>query len=322
VIASDLRKAIERVAVLSSAVESRPGQHLVQTVRGAMVVHRPVRFAALQLGPARPAGHVLRKSGLKIFLRHRTRDVHILNEIFGGTGGRNSYEPPPVVADALDARRSPKVLDLGANIGLFGAYVLGRWPRAAIRSFEPDPTNLRVLTRVIAANELQGRWSVADVAVANSAGEETFAAGLLADSHLSPASDERTLEDPAGGVPDPAVVTNRCADLANAQTITVGTVDLFEQDHDVDLMKMDIEGGEWSILTDPRLGELAADVVVLEWHARGCPEPDAHATAARLLRAAGYDRLEEVESGQDNGLLWAWRENGLNGLVRRVRSPS
>ncbi len=296
--ASELRSAIDRVAVLNRAVKSRAGQHVVQSVRGATVVEQPLRFAALQLGSERTAGHVLRRSGLKIFLRHRTRDVHILNEIFGGTGGRDSYEPPLAVAVALDARRSPKVLDLGANIGLFGAYVLARWPRAAIRSFEPDPTNLRVLAHVILANELQGRWSVAEVAVANRAGEQTFAAGLFADSHLS----------------DPR------ADLTDGRAITVGTVDLFEQDHDVDLMKMDIEGGEWSILTDPRLRELGADVVVLEWHARGCPEPDAHAAAARLLRAAGYDQLEEVESGQDNGLLWAWREHRLDGRARQTRA--
>ena len=289
-IATELRKAIERVGLLNRAVKSRAGQHAVQTVRGAMVVEEPLRFAALQLGPIRTAGHVLRASGVRVFVRHRTRDVHILNEIFGRTGGRNSYEPPPAVALALDARRSPKVLDLGANIGLFGAYVLARWPGATIRSFEPDPMNLSVLARVILANELHGRWSVAEVAVGNGYGEQTFAAGLFADSHLSDGHTQ----------------------LAGGRTITVATVDLFEQDHDVDLIKIDIEGGEWSILTDPRLGELEADVLVLEWHARGCAERDAHGAAVRLLCAAGYDHLEEVESGHDNGLLWAWRGDRLD----------
>jgi len=76
----------------------------------------------------------------------------------------------------------------------------------------------------------------------------------------------------------------------------------------VDVMKMDIEGGEWAVLTDARLSDLGADALVLEWHARGCPEGDAHAATIRLLNAAGYSRLQEVESGPDNGLLWAWRE--------------
>jgi FkbM family methyltransferase len=281
--ADRLRAAIDRVGVLAAVVKSRPGQHLVQTARGARVVCEPLRFTALQLGPPRAAGYRLRGCGLKVFLRHRTRDVHILNEIFGGTGGRNSYEPPPALAGMLDANPAPRVMDLGANIGLFGAYVLARWPRAAIRSFEPDPTNRRLLDRLIAANGLEGRWSVAEAAVANRAGEMSFAAGLFADSHLEPAS-------------------------GSARQITVRAVDIFGEDHDVDLIKMDIEGGEWAILTDARLSELRADVLVLEWHACGCPEPDPHATTLRLLAAAGYSQVEEVESGEDNGLLWAWRE--------------
>jgi len=279
----------------------------VHTVRGARVVREPLRFAALQMGPSRVAHYRLRRGGLKVFLRHGTRDVHILNEIFGATAARHSYEPPSAVVQALDANPSPRVLDLGANIGLFGAYVLSRWPRAAIRSFEPDPTNLHMLTHVIAANELEGRWSVADVAVANHTGEMTFAAGLFADSHL--AAEERVEDDP-GSARDRAPAKDGSARLGSGQAIRVRTVDIFEEDHDVDLMKMDIEGGEWSILTDPRLGELRADVLVLEWHARGCPEPDAHATTIALLRAAGYSQLEEVESGESNGLLWAWREGG------------
>ena len=56
--------------------------------------------------------------------------------------------------------------------------------------------------------------------------------------------------------------------------------------------------------------ELDADAVVLEWHASGCPEPDARATAMRLLREAGYDRIEESENFPNRGLLWAWRAGG------------
>jgi FkbM family methyltransferase len=290
------RSAIDHVAPLRTVVKSRAGQHLIQTARGARVLRESLRFAALQLGPPRLSSYRLRDSGLTIFLRHQTRDVNILNEIFGGTAGRHSYEPPAVVGAMLDANPAPTVLDLGANIGLFGAYVLSRWPGASIRSFEPDPANLRLLTRVIAANELAERWSVADVAVANQAAEMSFAAGLFADSHLMPVE--------AGA----SVARASSAARNGDHTITVRTVDIFAQDHDVDLMKMDIEGGEWAILTDIRLADLRADVLVLEWHTSGCPEPDARSCAVRLLRAAGYSGLEEVESGQSDGLLWAWRE--------------
>jgi len=314
VIEDELRKAIDRVAVLRCVVKSRPGQHLVQAARGARVVREKLRFAARQLGPSRAtgsrprgaAGYRLRDSGVQIFLRHNTLDVLVLKEIFGGLGGRYAYEPPPTLAAALDANPRLKVLDLGANIGLFGAYVLGRWPGAAIQSFEPDPANLRLLVRAIAANELEDRWLVTDVAVANYTGEMTFVAGLFSESHLATMTDQRTAED-LGVASDQSGVDDGSTAREDGRTITVRTVDVFDQDHDVDLMKIDIEGGEWSILADTRMASLKADVLVLEWHRRGCPEPDARGTAARLLRAAGYSRQEEVV-GRLGDVLWAWRE--------------
>ncbi|HEX4466264.1 MAG TPA: FkbM family methyltransferase [Solirubrobacteraceae bacterium] len=289
--ATIVRSAIDRCTPLRRAVKSEPGQHVVQTLRGARVVRRPLRFAALQATSAPVAPHVLRDSGLQIFLRHHTRDVHILNEIFGRTGGRNSYEPPPPVAAALDARAPLGVLDLGGNIGLFGAYVLSRWPGSEVRSYEPDPRNLQVIDSVIAANALRSRWTVTEAAVSDRDGEMTFASGLFADSHLE--------YGPVDGV---GAAAGRAED-----SIKVRTVDLFALDDDVDLLKMDIEGGEWPILADPRLTRLRAQALVLEWHAQGCPEADPRAAVKALLRRAGYERIEEIEVGAENGLLWAWR---------------
>ena len=71
---------------------------------------------------------------------------------------------------------------------------------------------------------------------------------------------------------------------------------------------MDIEGGEWPILNDPRLAELRARAIVLEWHAVGCPEPDARAAALARLATAGYVGLHESEDFGYRGLVWAWRE--------------
>ncbi len=298
VIPGGLRKAMARVGVLRTMVKSEPAQYLVRTARAAKAVREPLRFTAFQLGPQRAAGYRLRDSGLTIFLRHRTRDVDIFKEIFGRGYGPNCYEPPATVAAVLDAKGSPTVLDLGGNIGLFGIYVLGRWPGATVRSFEPDPTNLPIINRVVVANEFAGRWSVADVAVANQAGERPFMAGLFAESYLAETMDSGAAK--AGPAPP-----------GNGEVVAVRTVDLFEQDHDVDLMKMDIEGGEWSILTDPRLSSLSADVIVLEWHAIGCPEPDPRAAAVRLLNAAGYNELAEFEDLGYRGLLWAWRGQEL-----------
>jgi FkbM family methyltransferase len=313
VIADALRQAINRSDVLRRVVKSPPGQHLVQTMRGALLVNESLRFAANQLGPARTAGYQLRGSGVRIVIRHEsvltarqassaTADVEILNEIFGGTGGQYAYEPPSPLAAMLDTNPPQKVMDLGGNIGLFGAYVLSRWPDAALHSFEPDPANLHILTRVVAANERNGRWLVTDAAVATQPGEMTFVADLFAESHLATdIAEERDASNPSDS--EDSSTPGR-----DGHEITVRTVDIFDEDHDVELMKMDIEGGEWSILTDPRAPNLKARVLVLEWHARGCPEPDAHEAALDLVRAAGYSHIEEVEIGTYNGVLWAWRD--------------
>ncbi len=266
-------------------------------MRGALLVREPLRFIARQLGPPRTGDYRLRDCDLRVSIRHEnivatsrrneppTGDVHILNEIFGRTGGRNAYEPPAAFAALLDSTPEPRVLDLGANIGLFGIYAQARWHDAHIESLEPDPSNMRVLRRVIAANALTDRWSALEAAAANRDGQMTFVAGLRADSHFAP-PERGTDED----------------------TIIVPAVDIFGEDLDVTLLKIDIEGGEWPVLTDPRFRDVPAAVIVLEWHARGCPDSDARAAALRLLRDAGYRRLEEVEVATNNGVVWAARE--------------
>ena len=217
-------------------------------------------------------------------MRHRSRDVAILNEVFGGTGGINCYAPPPVIAALLDRADPPRILDLGANIGLFGLYVLGRWPTANLTGFEPDPDNAALLERTVRANNLEGRWHVHRLACSNRTGTVAFAGGLLSEA--------------------------RIAEPGETNTIDVPVVDLFGEDHDVDLLKMDIEGAEWAILTDPRMSELNACSIVLEWHSRGCPERDPHAAVIRLLQAAGYANTLDVGdqlAHRGNGVMWAWR---------------
>ena len=169
-------------------------------------------------------------------MRHRSRDVAILNEIFGGTGGVNCYAPPPDVAALLDRAAPPRIMDLGANIGLFGLYILGRWPTAQITAFEPDPDNAALLHDTIASNGLDHCWHVHRSACSNRGGTVAFAAGLLSEA--------------------------RIADPGDVGTIAVPVVDVFIHDHDVELLKIDIEGAEWAILTDPRLADLKAKSMV------------------------------------------------------------
>ena len=279
-----VRSTIRRSPGLRAAVGSRPVQWTLQTVRGASVVRPASGFVANQLRPSQVRTYRLHKSGLSVSMRHRSRDVAILNEIFGGTGGINCYAPPSQVTALLDRANPPRILDLGANIGLFGLYVLGRWPSARITAFEPDPDNATLLQRTVAANQLEGCWRVHRSACSNRRGTVAFAAGLLSEARIAEPGDIGTIEVPV--------------------------VDIFSEDHNVDVLKIDIEGSEWAILTDPRLPDLKARSIVLEWHARGCPERDPHAAVVRLLRTAGYANTLDVGerlAHHSNGVVWAWR---------------
>lgn len=215
-----------------------------------------------------------------MLLRHRSRDVDLVDEIFGGL---RAYEPPDAIAAEL---RGPlRILDLGGNIGLFGAFALRRWDVQEMTSFEPDPENAAILQATIDANRVTDRWSMRRAAVSNAAGVMSFLPGQLAESR-------RTGPNESG--------------------IEVPTRDLFTLDQRVDLVKIDIEGSEWSILTDRRLSDLQARVLVMEWHWRFSPVPDAHAAALTFLIDAGYeihrDRVD-LPLGH-TGLIWASRPSG------------
>lgn len=220
--------------------------------------------------------YTLRGSDVRIALRHHSPDVMVLDEVFSQT----EYRFPDGVAQALEGLVSPRVVDLGANIGLFGAAMLSRLPRARIVAVEVDPANAAVHEAAIAANP--GRdWELIRSAAGVAEGRARFVLGEYATSRLAGPHELAT-------------------DLE--------TIDVFPLLAGADLVKMDIEGGEWAILDDPRFRELGARAVVLEYHAHLCPDEDPQRAAKRRLEAAGY----ETEAGTTKptfgaGLLWGLR---------------
>jgi FkbM family methyltransferase len=278
------RHVIDRSSRARGFAKSAPLQSLIRTGRALTIVRGRGPFVLRQLAGRRTARYELRDCGLAVHVRHRSGDLAILNKIFARDAGVSSYGPPPGIAAVLDAAAAPTILDVGANIGLFGVFALSRWPGARMTAYEPDPSNLRVLTCTAAANRARNGWSVVGAAVSNACGEMSFVPELGAMAHKAHGHE--------GGA------------------ITVPAVDLFEQQGDgVDLIKMDIEGGEWAILADPRLADLKARAIRLEWHEQHCPEPDARALAIGLLRAGGFEHVVDGEHEHDrNGVLWAWRD--------------
>ena len=99
------------------------------------------------------------------------------------------------------------------------------------------------------------------------------------------------------------------AALDGEDWVDVPVVDFFAEPG-ADLVKIDIEGAEWALLSDPRLARLEARVIVMEWHALGCPDPDPACAAGRLLAGAGYVGQHRVPGRFPScGTIWAWRDH-------------
>lgn len=203
--------------------------------------------------------------------------MDIFDEIFRSPA---AYEPPAEAAARLQeiaARRPLRVLDLGANIGLFAVDVLSRYPLAEVTSYEPDPENIRVLERCAGLNGVQ-KWVIVQGCAMSSDGSARITAGNFADSYVSD---------------------------FGVEVVGVDVLPLFRG---YDYVKMDIEGSEWAILGDERWADAMGSVAVLalEWHERGCSAINPRAAAIAAVDAAGFS-FDASTPEWHHGTIWGWR---------------
>jgi FkbM family methyltransferase len=246
--------------------------------RGSLVQQR-ARFIARELaGSPKLATYRLRGSEVGICLRHSTPDVYTLDQVFL----QRLFGLPEPVLEALRPHADElHAVDLGANIGLFGASLLAKFPNATLLAFEPDPSNAKVLACCIAANDREGNWRVVEACAATANGTVAFIAGEYGISHIAVPGEPGASE--------------------------VAAVDVFPELGDAQLVKFDIEGAEWELLADPRFSAVPAAAIHLEYHTRLSPQPDARGCAIEALERAGYSWLPVVHSSDGNGIIWGWR---------------
>jgi FkbM family methyltransferase len=195
---------------------------------------------------------------------------------------QHAYEPPPAVLGALQALARPlRALDLGANIGLWGLWLHGRLRVGHLKALEPDPTNAAKHRVQIALNGLGGSWELLQAAATCADGPIAFTVGRA--------------------------TTGRIGLRGEHGTATVVGLDVFSLLDDLDLLKLDIEGAEWVILSDPRLADLRVPVVMLEYHPHGAPSADPQADAQRALAAAGYATHPMLGAPDGTGVVWGLR---------------
>jgi hypothetical protein len=67
---------------------------------------------------------------------------------------------------------------------------------------------------------------------------------------------------------------------------------------------MDIEGGEYPILADPRFAELRPRMIALEWHQTPA-QPDGKRWCEERLRGLGYEVSEGPFGTKKEGVIFA-----------------
>lgn len=150
-------------------------------------------------------------------------------------------------------RRDPRILDCGSNNGMTILYFKYICPDARIIGFEPDPALYPVLEENIALNNLRD-VEVHRAAVSDKEDTLTFYADGLIGSML--VDDEAAGDVPRG--------------WARHEIPALRMRDFLEEP--VDFLKMNIEGAEWSVLSDcaDRLRQIR-EMVVEYHHLPGLP---------------------------------------------------
>jgi FkbM family methyltransferase len=164
---------------------------------------------------------------------------------------------------------TPRILDLGANLGLSVAYFKRRHPNARITAFEADPEVYRYLEENVRENRL-GDVELRNEAVWDEPGRVSFRPDGADGGRALPA-------DAAGG---------------NAGTIDVPAIDLRaflsdRADRAFDVIKMDIEGAESRVL--PAISDRLGGVryLFVEYHSRP-DEPQALDRVLGAMAGAGF----------------------------------
>jgi FkbM family methyltransferase len=256
-----------------------PVWHLI---RDSRVVTERARFAAATAARASGARRYhLADGGESVVIRQdNVEDGFVLSEVFVS----HEYAIPASVTHAL-GDHVVNVVDLGGNIGLATLWFAREFPGARFTTIEADPANADVLERVVALNRVGTSATVLRAAGGVRSGSLELVAGLGGRSHSA--------ANIQGG-----------ADAS--RIITVPMIDVLPILAEADFLKMDIEGGEWEILSDPRFAGTGLKALCMEFHRYGCPTDDPTSAVTQLLHAAGFS-VAQLRAEGDAGIAWAIR---------------
>ena len=184
----------------------------------------------------------------------------------------------------------PRILDLGANVGMASLYFKRLYPDASIVAIEADPAIFQILAENMQRNQLT------DIELINQC-------AWIADGVVSFAPDGLD-----GGHVDVA---------ANAPGhVTVPALDLKKWlvGKQFDLIKMDIEGAEREIIP-ACIDELATTPnLIIEYHSR-CSDPQNLSQLLGLLESRRYRYHLESMQSVESPLSYNWQQSAYDNQI-------
>ncbi len=215
-------------------------------------------------------------SDMPFCYRPGTTDLLVLEQVFLD----GEYRVEPIAPESIEY-----IVDLGSNIGVTAMFWAQRYPNAKMVLVEPDPDNFKLLQRNTAA--FQDRCVLLNVAVSDKRGETSFFRSDREYGHSILKGDD--------SVSEIVVKTMTVSDVLNAASFPR-----------VDLLKMDIEGGEQIVMPTIGTWKFAPRYLIAELH-----PPYDFSAFTEHCRSVGLQATESSAEGFRCNLPFAVRAASL-----------
>jgi FkbM family methyltransferase len=266
--------------------------HMPDLKRGLRALSKPLRHATALLRIARTfrnwtcqayryalrrsAQHaceaVFRSDESKLFLAGYA-DLSNLWAIFG----REEY---PVFAD------DQRIVDIGANVGLFSVFAARRATHVHITAIEPVEATFAALSRNVRESDVDGKVSLLNAAVASSDRRQRI--------YLGTSSDLASLYPNVSG--------------QTSEWIEAKGINCILRDHEgpISLLKMDCEGAEWEILAAAQRDQFQkVQRLYVEYHA--LTPAKMHTALEDLARLGFQPQMIQKHGAGNTAVVWANR---------------
>jgi len=222
--------------------------------------------------------------------------LHYVSSTYDGIGrwlywkGVEEWEYETIEVFCRLSKHARKVLDIGANTGIYSLIACAAHHETTVMAFEPVPRIYEQLQRSILRNNFQDRCSTMNAAVSDSEGEAQF----HVPNHGIPTVSSLHLEG-FRGIEGTLI------------TVPLVTIDgLLKEDEPVDLVKIDVEGFEDHVLRGMlRTIQNHQPAIILECNVDG-PIDELNRIFQALsyslyhLRADGPVLISEFRRGEDD----------------------